>query len=121
MILLSTALIYYVRSSRARVGKLSAGSVQSRRDARFAISAVTLNVIFLILNLPVVIDDLIGVSTTPNILFDYFAYVLYYAYFAIEFYALLAVNREFRREFSKLLNLRFRISNMETESAKGKP
>lgn len=121
MIVISIALILSVRASRARVGKLSraSSSTQSRRDARFAISAVTLNVIFLVLNLPIVIVDLIGINNS-NRVFTCLAYVLYYLYYAIGFYVLVAVNRQFRREFSKLLNLRLRISNMETESAKGR-
>lgn len=118
MVLLSASLILFVRQSRARVGKLSSSSAQSRRDNRFAISAVTLNMIFLVLNLPIVIDDLIAIKATPNEFFHYLTSILYYLYYAIGFYALVVVNREFRREFSKLLNLRLRISNMETESAK---
>lgn len=114
MIILSAALIYYVKLSRSKVHhhqQTSSSSSQSpsssRRDNRFAISAVTLNLMFLFLNLPIVIDDLIGSS--PSVAFDildFIALLFYYVYFAIGFYTQLVVNSEFKNEFLKLIKLR---------------
>lgn len=102
MIALSIALIHSVRVSRARVHTSSGAHSQSKRDNRFAISAITLNLVFLFLNLPIVIDDLLAINIIPNYIFDYTAQLLYYLYYAIGFYAQLLVNSEFRSEFVRM-------------------
>lgn len=114
MILLSIALIHTVRASRLRVHSNASSSSQSKRDNRFAISVISLNLIFFILNLPIVIYDLISVNTQTSELFDFVVEFLYYSYYASNFYVQLFVNSEFKREFLKLLNLK-QIGNYETE------
>lgn len=97
MIILSIALIYCVRLVRSKV--------KSGRDNKFAISIITLNFMFLILNLPIVIDDLVSLDSTRSVLY-YFIQSLYYYYFAIGFYTQLVVNSDLRHEFLKLFQLR---------------
>lgn len=106
MVLLSAALIHTVRASRMRVHATNSSSSQSKRDNRFAISAVTLNLMFFLLNLPIVVYDLISTSVEVSELLDYSVQFLYYTYYATSFYVQLIVNSEFKREFLKLINLR---------------
>lgn len=115
MIFLSIALIHIVRASRLRVhSNGSSSSSHSKRDNRFAISVISLNLIFFILNMPIVIYDLISVSTQTSELFGFLVEFMYYSYYASSFYVQFLVNSEFRREFLKLLNLK-EIGNYETE------
>jgi hypothetical protein len=127
MIILSAGLIIYVRRARANVYRhnqttsTSQSASASRRDNRFAVSTVSLNIMFLILNLPIVIDDLIGSTSTPaGRVLDFFALLLYYVYYSIGFYTQLVVNTEFKREFWKLFNLRS-IGSSNTEAGSTKP
>ena len=116
MLILSIALIYIVRRSRHRVNRvkrMSILSVQSssntqsaRRDNRLAVSVISLNIIFFVLNLPIVIFNIFSVNSEPSDLINYSVYVLYYTNYAIGFYAQLIVNIDFRNAFLKLLNLR---------------
>ena len=77
----------------------------SKRDNKFAIATVTLNIIFFILNLPIVVYDLILLNSGPNHIMDYISALLFFLYYAIGFYTQLVVNSEFRIEFYKMLNL----------------
>ena len=111
MIVLSIALIAFVFRSRKRVMNSA-----SKRDNRFAVAAVTLNVLFLVLNLPMVIDDLVhdmidDMGANPNDLLDMTSTFLYYLSYAIGFYAQFVVNRDFRRELFKLLGI---VSDVES-------
>lgn len=115
MLILSLVLIYNVRRSRLRVHRMSmhrasivsvSGTNSSRRDNRLAVSVISLNTLFFILNLPIVIFDILTVDSEASDLINYSVYVLYYTYYAVGFYAQLIVNSEFRTEFLKLLNLR---------------
>lgn len=113
MIVLSIALIHTVRASRARVHTTTGLGSQSKRDKRFAISAISLNLIFFILNMPIVIYDMVALESGSQF-FDYLTNCLFYLYYASSFYVQLTVNSEFKREFLKLLNLR-QMGNNEAE------
>lgn len=129
MLILSIALIYIVRRSRHRVNRvkrMSILSVQSsstqstRRDNRLAVSVISLNIIFFLLNLPIVIFNIFSVNSEPSDLINYSVYVLYYTNYAIGFYAQLIVNIDFRNAFLKLLNLRvigLNVSDMGSTKA----
>lgn len=116
MIALSIYLVHCIRASRSRVQKLTPSSFvnrnntsitskQLRRDNRFAILIVSLNLLFLVLNLPLVIDDILLVyNPETDRLFDYFSEVLYFLYYAIDFYTQIVVNIEFRRVFFKMIS-----------------
>lgn len=113
MLILSILLIYNVRLSRIRVhGTNVMTSVSTSRlkslksDNRLAISVISLNSLFFTLNLPIVVYDIFTANVTPDYLTDYAANILYFAYYSIGFYTQMVVNREFRLEFLRLLNLR---------------
>ena len=95
MFFLSIALIVCVYRSRSRIS--------SRRDNRFAVSAISLNIIFFALNFPLTLYDFISYD---NDVFFYFVYLLYYCYFGSSFYTQIIVNKDFRDEFLLLFNLK---------------
>lgn len=108
MIILSISLIRCVKASRLRLKSSNTrGDAQLRRDNRFAVMVVSLNLLFLVLNLPILIDDILGVETDVDRIFDYFCEVLYFLYYAINFYIQLIVNSDFRHEALKLFRLKY--------------
>ena len=118
--ILSITLIYYVRLSRTRVhGPANpnggANNSRSKRDNRLAVSVISINFLFFILNLPVVIYDLIVVNNQSTDLIDYTMQLFYYAYFSVNFYAQICVNTEFRNELLRLLNLK--VINLSASEA----
>lgn len=118
MFLLSISLIYLVRSSRSRVRDASKrSSGRSRRNNnRFAISVITLNLLFLILNLPIVVEDFIRDDSVVNQILNYIYELFYFMYYAIGFYAHLAVNIEFRHEFVRIFLARFFCLKLSSQS-----
>lgn len=80
------------------------------RDRKFAITIVTLNLIFLLLNLPITIYDqytsFVNVDSQVNAILSSLFLNLWYLYYVIGFYAHMAVNNVFRNEFFVLLKLR---------------
>lgn len=98
MFVLSIALIICVCRSRMNF------STMTSRDNRFAVSAISINIMFFVLTFPLVLYDLI---TYNSYLLDDFAYVLYYAHYGFNcFYMQLIVNRDFRDEFLRLVKLK---------------
>lgn len=106
MIALSIALVYCVRLVRSRV--------KSKRDNRFIVSVISLNIIFLVLNLPIATIALTGDDSIQNQLVLYFFQYLVYLYYAIGFYVQLVVNSDFKNEFLKLVNLKSTNPSAET-------
>lgn len=108
MILLSLAIIYHVLKSRLKImAKNSEGQRIRGRDRKFATGLISLNFMFLMLNLPIVIFNLFTIdvdSDTLNVL-SYFTILLYYLNSAIGFYVQLIMNSLFRTEFLVLLRL----------------
>ena len=116
MIISNILLIQSVRASRARIGKSNKQTNQTRRDRRMALSILTLNLVFLILNSPVVVQELLVTFEETNPYFNYIAYLLYYLYYAIGFYTLVTINPEFRRALLKILNECSNISHNENQN-----
>lgn len=115
MILMSSAVITAVRRSRSRMyEKKSSNDDKTKpslsrtavRDRKFAITTVTLNLMFLTLYLPIVIDNLVTLSSDPVIanLIHYFFDMLHYCYHASGFYVQMAVNSVFRNQFLAIFN-----------------
>lgn len=106
MILLSSMVIVSLVRSRAKVNNLSSSSPQtlklSQRDRKFAITILSLNFIFLLLNLPVEIYDLFVPVSNLNRVY-YFLVMLYYAHAGSSFYVQVAVNSLFRWEFLRII------------------
>ena len=97
MFILSIALIVCVYRSRSRL------NTNTKRDNRFAISAISLNIMFLVLKFPLVFYYTI---TYKESILSRVTYLLYYSYFAFGFYVQLIVNRDFRYEALSLFNLK---------------
>ena len=97
MFILSIALIVCVYRSRSRINS------NTNRDNRFAISAISLNIMFFVLTCPIVIYYMI---TYQESILNRYAYLLYYSYYGLGFYMQIIVNRDFRNEFLSLINLK---------------
>lgn len=110
MIVSSTITIIVINDSRKRLrnhrpalnDKNSSTTMSKKRDIKFAITSVTLNVIFLILNLPFCFYDLLyetfQIDADTQYFFDTFLLMLYYVHHATVFFINLAVNSIFRNE-----------------------
>lgn len=96
MFILSIALIVCVYRSRSRIN--------SNRDNRFAVSAISLNIMFFVLTCPIVIYYTI--TTYEESILNRYAYLLYYSYYGLGFYMQIIANRDFRNEFLSLINLK---------------
>ncbi len=88
---------------------LSQDGTQRRRDVRFAITCITLDISFILLNLPNALGSVIGdYFYEGNPAMQGFLYVVtvlfYYLDNGILFYLSLAFNRLFRSEFKALVS-----------------
>lgn len=104
MIVLSIMLIYYIKTSSKRV--ISDFNHKENkihnRNIRFSITSVYINIFYMALNLPLLIDIFIP-NYYESIEFLFFFY-LYYLSYAFNFYIILVTNRFFRKQ-SKILFL----------------
>lgn len=103
MIITSALLINKVVMSGRRVLANNSSNENKRikRDIKFAISSISLNFVYIILNLPISLA-LIFVESLQNNLF-LFLYYIYFSRSAINFYLLFLTNSLFRTEFKKLI------------------
>ncbi len=104
MIIFSILLIVTIFKARRRV-RLNDASRESKRlkqDIRFSISLISMNLLFLILNLPIVIYSFISYPDNSD-LFLIIAYMCYLSY-GVNFYLILLTNTLFRQEFFSLFN-----------------
>lgn len=85
-----------------------------RKDFKFAITSIFLNIVFVILNLPICIIYLDTVSFNLKSLKYLFSLYLFYATYAVNFYLFLLSNSSFRHEFIRLIGIkRFQRFNSE--------
>lgn len=77
-----------------------------KRDFKFGFTIIITNIVFLILNTPVSIYFILGISIELALK------MVYYFYYAIEFYLQIAVNSLVRNEFLSILD-RFRQFGVE--------
>jgi hypothetical protein len=104
----SVGLVYYIRKSRARIN-VSSNHGKSK-DRKFAITALSLNTLFFILNLPICVYNVAStyVNIDPDL--DSFllnlARVLFYTFPAIDFYVQVVVNSVVREQFFRLFNFK---------------
>ncbi len=94
-----------------RVSSKGMAHFQRLKDVKFAFTSITLNVIFLVLNIPFCIFSLttIYVSIDINylILFKSIIFVFYYLNFATVFYVNIIVNSMFKNEFFHLFRRKY--------------
>jgi hypothetical protein len=105
MFILSIGLIVCVYRSRLRANS------GSKRDNRFAISAISLNIKFLVFNFPI---SIYGFMEIPSQIVDQIMFTWFFSYFALGFYVQLIVNRDFRNELLGLFNLKLSAENNQT-------
>ncbi len=98
MFIFSILLIYTIFKSRLRILRLDSplDRKRLRKDIKFALTCILLNVTFVILNLPVCIANLL----TDVSDFYYQSFMnLFFCSFCINYYVLFFFNSVFRKEF----------------------
>lgn len=104
MIIFTLLLIYYIRKTRSRVSGSLRVDKEKNKDRKFTITALTLNVIFLTFNLPLVIFN---IMSSYNLTFDpdvansmfFVVFTIFNSFFGIDFYAQFFSNSIFRDRF----------------------
>jgi hypothetical protein len=101
MIIFSIMIIITIFRSRLRILRL--GNIHDRnrfkKDIKFAISSILLNIFFVILNLPLCIGNIID---SENEIFNDVNFCVFLSNFCVNFYILIFSNSIFRKEFSNL-------------------
>ena len=98
LILCTILLILTIFQSRMRM-KTDASKSKFKKDLKFAITLITLNLIFIILTLPVSLTAQGSVTTTFAIDMYLMDFTLFAASYGVNFYLLIATNSKIRDEF----------------------
>jgi len=101
MIVFSTLLVVFICESSKRVAGITKNSTDRRHkhDVKFAISSFSMNLLFILLNLPLsLMNLLIGTPLTTIYLTVY----LFYFSYGVNFYVMFITNSIFRKEFFSL-------------------
>jgi hypothetical protein len=115
MVFVNMVLINYISKSRARIGVAIISQQQhhsgsSGKDRKFAITVLSLNVLFITLHVPAHIADLLNTYTSldPQLsaFIIFLARTLYYSSSSIDFYVQIAVNSVVRDKFFQLFNFK---------------
>ena len=129
MLALSVLIIRSISQSRRRVVQAKNNRSNSLaqapparrinpRDRKFATMSIALNVVFFVVGMPVAINNLVAtyVDESPQVdeLTTQLFRLLYFAYFASDFYTQLVVNVIFRNQFLKMLGLKTILFSDET-------
>jgi hypothetical protein len=108
MLMSSVALIVFIGKSRNRVN-LTSNRVRSK-DRKFAITALSLNMIFLVTNLPLAfyelfLSDSLADSAGPDLdsFLTFLFSTLLYTNYALDFFFQLTLNSLLRKEFAHIL------------------
>jgi hypothetical protein len=102
MLLFSFLLISSIFKSRSRI-RLNSSEREAKRlkkDIKLSISLLVMNLLFLLLNLPIVIDQFLPFNSDKYTIVSY----IYYSSYAVNFYILLFTNSLFRKEFKLLFH-----------------
>jgi hypothetical protein len=101
MICFSSLLIGYIFKSRRRVNNSLRENRNFKKDIKFAISSLSMNFLFILLNLPN--EVYFFLAYTNNTIFLTITY-MYFLSYAINFYLILMTNSLFRKEFFSLFS-----------------
>jgi hypothetical protein len=123
MLTLSIVIIVCIRKSRKRVQAATVSTVGnsnvSRKDRKFAITALLLNLLFFVTNFPIGIFSI--VSTYVNIDSDSFLFLyvltltMVFVFYAFDSFVQFFTNSVFREEFFLLFDVKLtRIGGSET-------
>ena len=107
MVIFSTLLIHTILRSRQRILRYGTNlnRNQFRKDVKFAISSITLNIFFVVTNAPICIGNFIDSISNDSDLFQSF-YCIYYISFIDNFYVFYFTNSIFRNEVHRILNIK---------------
>lgn len=109
MFICSILLIYSILKSRLKVHNKGFKYDKIKRDVRFSINTVALNLIFILFNLPVCVIYVFSGYNTDLIALS--ALYMLYTNFAINFYVFFIVNSFFRNECLIMFKLRKKPSS----------
>ena len=100
MLLFSILLISTILKSRNTMNSNNTAreNQHSRKDIKLSISLLFMNLLFLLLNLPVEINQFLPFDSDKYTIVNY----IYYISYAVNFYVLLVTNSLFRKEFYSL-------------------
>ena len=106
MISISIALSYAIFQSRRRVARNQSilDSKNFKKDLKFTITSIFLNLVFILFNLPISIS--VAIPNYLTSLVYVFSYFLFYFSYGINFYIIIAFNSLFRNELLLLLRLK---------------
>lgn len=106
-ILISTGVYQAHKRVRAFCFRKDSSIGKLRRDIKFAITMIVLNLVFLLMNVPYRLDVLVNInsfmSELGTFLFRMISNNIYESYYSIIFFVHLAVNSLVRREFVNML------------------
>lgn len=110
MLIFTTLLCYSIFKSRNRIQANHSQEENKtfKRDLKFTVTSIGLNLIFIALNLPVSLAILVP-DYQQSILFV-FSYFLFYLSYGVNFYILLVFNSIIRTEFINLFKFKFIMS-----------
>lgn len=114
MISITISMVSFIFKSRQRFNNKSSTSTSSSstarnksqlRDLKFAITSISLNMLYVLMNLPLFLWNFIYPNWDADTLYfvNVFVVGLWYSYYAIGFYLQLIVNSLVRAEFFKIL------------------
>ena len=117
MLCFSILLIITIFKSRSRVNLnvSDKGKKRLKHDIKFAISLLLMNLLFLLLNLPIEIDQFLPYYNSID-LYNIFSYIYYISY-AVYFYICFLTNSLVRKEFFSLFSKSTKIKNYVTQNA----
>jgi len=114
MLLFSILLIATILKSRSTMNSNNAAreNRHRRKDIKLSISLLFLNLLFFLLNLPIVTDQFLPFDSDKYTIVNY----IYYSSYGVNFYILLGTNSLFRRQFYSLFYKKKRRiqNNLET-------
>jgi hypothetical protein len=110
MIFFNTVIIRYISKSRARITAIGQQQNSNAKDKKFALTVLSLNVVFFVLNCPINVYNIVAQYTTIDADTDSFLLFLfrsmYFTFPAIDFYIQITVNSIFREKFFELFHLK---------------
>jgi hypothetical protein len=112
MIIISSCMVYVLFKSRKKFKSLvGKDKRKSSKDRKFAITLITLNLVFLILNLPVIVyslvaDYFIQLDPVSYGFYFYVSAIFYYSNYATSFLVQFLTNNLFRNEVYVVLCIR---------------
>jgi len=113
MVIFSALLIGTIFRSRSRISSSVRNNRRLNRDIRFSVSSLSMNLLFVVLNLPLSVLNLLSGQSLTSI---YLTVYLFYLSYGINFYVILLTNSIFRYETFSLFKRNRNSSNQRTRN-----